>query len=127
MLFNHLAHLGQFVTSKSPRFRQCHRLQPELGVLFCALDMNVSRLMALSAEKEKPKPAGPQNCGHRPECITSAGRDKARSGARVGLTLDTPERLASMPRMISRNVSVSRLIQISGLETQSNISGVMEA
>jgi len=63
VIFNHLAHLRQLVAPKCPRLGQFHRLQPKLGIFLRAFDMNVRRLMALSAEKEKPNTASRKTSG----------------------------------------------------------------
>jgi hypothetical protein len=70
MLFNHPPKLRQLVTSESPRLRQHHWIQPELGVFFGTLDVNMTWLMSLSTEKEKPKAAYAQYFGH-PSSVSS--------------------------------------------------------
>jgi len=64
MFFNHPPKLRQLVTSESPRLRQRHWIQPELGVFFGTLNVNMMRLMALSTEKEETKAAYAQYFGH---------------------------------------------------------------
>jgi hypothetical protein len=53
VLLNDTLNLGDFATSKASRPRQCNRLQPEICVSLNLFDVNMGRLFALPAEKEK--------------------------------------------------------------------------
>jgi hypothetical protein len=59
MLLNHSAERRQLVATKTPRLRQLNRLQPKLRVFLRVLNVNVTRFMAFTTEKEKPKSTRP--------------------------------------------------------------------
>lgn len=86
MLFNELPQIGQLVTSTSPRLRQYYGIQPKLGILFSALDMNMTRLISFPAKKEKPKAAYAQYFGHATSLsfqVNSASMEGVRLGPRT--------------------------------------------
>ncbi len=55
ILLNHTAERRKLVAAKSPRLRQFNRLQPEFRILLRPLNMNVSRFMSFTTEKEEPE------------------------------------------------------------------------
>jgi hypothetical protein len=55
----------QFPGAVSDRFRQLHRLEPELGVFIIGLNVNMYWLINIIAEKEKSETFEPQYSRHR--------------------------------------------------------------
>lgn len=56
MLSNNLLNPAQLSTSISYRFGHLNRLEPELGILFRRLHMNMGRLIPFITIEEKPMP-----------------------------------------------------------------------